>query len=97
MSGALAFMLMAVASNGFFLPSRPVNSYLGSNVWNRSPLLNAPHDSVKVEETTSSVYAFVNKDLRPYAMKLHTPRQAPKEGQSKGQLLLRQCYIQIGQ
>ena len=82
-----SFLLMAVATNGFFLSGgKSVKSFFKTNVGDRSSraLFNAPTDAVVAEEGTSTVYQFVNKELRPYAMKLHTPQQAPKEGKAKG-------------
>ena len=35
------------------------------------------------EGASATEYSFVNKDMRAYAMKLHTPQQAPKEGKAK--------------
>lgn len=49
----------------------------------------------------SEAYSFVRDDMRPYAMKLHTRDQAPKEGQQKAQTpftewtITRRSYLQF--
>ena len=42
--------------------------------------------STMQDEPMKKPYSFVQDDLRPYAMKLHTRDQAPKEGQQKAQV-----------
>lgn len=71
----------------------------------RKPMLvfhgppNAVQDTAK--NTEPKAYSFVNDELRPYAMKLHTKDQAPKEGQQKSQTPFtkwtpsRQDYLQF--
>lgn len=46
-----------------------------------------PHqqENLVAEPLATKVYSFVQDELRPYAMKLHTRDQAPKEGQQKAQ------------
>jgi hypothetical protein len=39
----------------------------------------------EVEQKKGQEYSFVRDELRPYAMKLHTKDQAPREGQQKAQ------------
>jgi hypothetical protein len=45
----------------------------------------AMHMPAEVERKQGAEYSFVRDELRPYAMKLHTRDQAPKEGQQKAQ------------
>lgn len=43
------------------------------------------HGQSSSENTSNKPYSFVQDEMRPYAMKLHTRDQAPKEGQQKAQ------------
>ena len=81
MIAPFVLFLTAATSNAFFLSTRRVGN--SAVIRSSKALLNAPTDSVKVEDGVVPEYSFVNKDMRAYAMKLHTPQQAPKEGKAK--------------
>jgi hypothetical protein len=73
----LVSFLVIGYSTGYFIPQRIFSSRSVRTALNHA---EADSNVVKVEE---SEYSFVNKDMRAYAMKLHTPRQSPKEGKAK--------------
>lgn len=77
-----SFLLVIATSSAFLTSTKWVRNKV--TIRSSKALLNAPTDSVKVEDGIIPEYSFVNKDMRAYAMKLHTPQQAPKEGKAKG-------------
>ena len=75
---ALACAVTILAVVGFRAPvGRTGNSYLKRSF---TPLMTT---GMAEENAAATEYSFVNKELRAYAMKLHTPQQAPKEGKAK--------------
>jgi heme oxygenase len=57
---------------------------------NNKIIMHAGHGQTAESDTTATVqtpkpYSFVQDEMRPYAMKLHTRDQAPKEGQQKAE------------
>jgi heme oxygenase (biliverdin-producing, ferredoxin) len=75
---ALICAVTVFAVVGFRAPlGRTGNSYLKRSF---TPSMTA---GMAEENAAATEYSFVNKELRAYAMKLHTPQQAPKEGKAK--------------
>jgi heme oxygenase (biliverdin-producing, ferredoxin) len=76
-------VLVVAVVNGFQSSgARMGNTFMRRSTCTRSTIttMNA---GMAEESASSTEYSFVNKDMRAYAMKLHTPQQAPKEGKAK--------------
>lgn len=68
----------------FVLVCEKINAFLPKMMFKKSISLKNVVTETSVGDSVKS-YSFIQDELRPYAMKLHTRDQAPKEGQQKAE------------
>jgi heme oxygenase len=77
----ISFYLLSICVAGYSFSVLKTPNVFRSTM-NNMHTLRATDVSVDADVKQEKEFSFVNDDLRPYAMKLHTKQQAPREGQA---------------